>query len=102
MLTVSPKKKATRKQRSDEGSTSLPQSDDTALPAGSVLSPTGQADTDTSSGGGKTDQGSSGPIQDLTKTLTGGGGSEPTSGPTVPELPDPGQVVEDLTDPLLP
>lgn len=102
VLTVSPKKKATRKQPSDEGSTSLPQSGDTALPAGSVLSPTGQADTDTSSGGGKTDQGSSGPIQDLTKTLTGGGGSEPTSGPTVPELPDPGQVVEDLTDPLLP
>jgi hypothetical protein len=67
-----------------------------------VLSPTGQADTATSSGGGNTEPDSSDPIKDLTKTLTGGGDSEPASGPTLPELPDPGQVIEDVTDPLLP
>jgi hypothetical protein len=101
VLTVSPQKKTPRKP-SDKGSTSLPQSDDTTLPAGSVLSPTGQADTATSSGGGNTEPDSSDPIKDLTKTLTGGGDSEPASGPTLPELPDPGQVIEDVTDPLLP
>jgi hypothetical protein len=67
-----------------------------------VLAPTGKTDADTSSGGGgSTKQDSSDPIEDLTNSLTGGGGSEPTSGPSVPELPDPGQVVEDVTDPLL-
>ena len=65
--------------------------------------PAGQTDTQasTSSGGGGTKQKSSDPIKDLTDSLTGGGGSEPASGPTVPTVPDPGQVVEDLTDPLL-
>ena len=99
VLEVAPEKK---QKGTDDRSTSLPETNDEALPPGSVLAPTGQPDsgTSTSSGGG-TKQGSSSPIDELTKTLTGDGGSEPASGPTVPELPDPGQVVEDVTDPLL-
>jgi hypothetical protein len=101
VLKVAPRKK---KQQQSGGSTpSLPQADDgQQLPAGSVLAPAGQQDTEasTSSGDGK-QQKSSDPIKDLTDSLTGDGGSEPASGPAVPTLPDPGQVVEDLTDPLL-
>jgi hypothetical protein len=101
VLKVAPRK---RKQ-SSHSSPSLPQADDEQqLPPGSVLAPASQPDTQasTSSGGGGTKQKSSDPIKDLTDSLTGGGGSEPASGPTVPTLPDPGQVVEDVTDPLLP
>ncbi len=97
VLNVSPQKK----KDSGDRSTSLPQTDLDALPPGSVLAPTGEADADASSGGGDTKQDSSDPIKDLTKTLTGDGGSEPASGPNLPELPDPGQVIEDVTDPLL-
>ena len=100
VLEVTPQKKT---KRSGDGSASLPETDDGTLSPGSVLAPTGKTDADTSSGGGggtKQDS-SSDPIEDLTNSLTGGGGSEPTSGPSVPELPDPGQVVEDVTDPLL-
>ncbi|MGH3335608.1 MAG: hypothetical protein ACRDOZ_07285, partial [Nocardioides sp.] len=96
VLKVSPQKK----KDSGDGSTSLPQTNDEALPPGSVLAPTGGTDTEASSGGG-TKQDSSDPIKDLTETLTGDGGSEPASGPNLPELPDPGQVIEDVTDPLL-
>ena len=96
VLKVSPPKKD-----SADGSSSLPQTNDDALPPGSVLAPAGEADADASSGGGDTKQDSSDPIEDLTKTLTGDGGSEPASGPNLPELPDPGQVIEDVTDPLL-
>jgi hypothetical protein len=99
VLEVTPQKKT---KRSGDGSASLPETDDGTLSPGSVLAPTGKTDADTSSGGGgSTKQDSSDPIEDLTNSLTGGGGSEPTSGPSVPELPDPGQVVEDVTDPLL-
>ncbi len=94
VLKVSPEKKG-----SGDRSTSLPQTNDDPLPPGSVLTPTGQPDADTPGGGTKQD--SSDPIEDLTNSLTGDGGSEPASGPTVPGLPSPGQVLEDLTDPLL-
>jgi hypothetical protein len=94
-------KVAPEKKRSGDGSTSLPETNDDALPPGSVLAPTGQPDPGTSSTDGGTKQDSSDPIEELTRTLTGDGGSEPASGPNVPELPDPGQVVEDVTDPLL-
>jgi hypothetical protein len=100
VLEVSPAKKG-----SGDRSTSLPETSDDgdALPPGSVLAPTGQPDTGTgTSSGGGTKQDSSDPIEDLTRSLTGDGGSEPASGPTVPEDPDLGEVVEDLTDPLLP
>jgi Domain of unknown function (DUF5667) len=99
VLKVSPQKK---KDSADDTS-SLPQTYDDALPPGSVLAPAGEADADASSGGGggDTKKDSSDPIEDLTKTLTGDGGSEPASGPNLPELPDPGQVIEDVTDPLL-
>jgi hypothetical protein len=97
VLKVSPQKK----KSSGDGSTSLPQTSDDALTPGSVLAPTGETDADASSGGGDTKQDSSDPIKDLTETLTGDGGSEPASGPNLPELPDPGQVLEDVTDPLL-
>jgi hypothetical protein len=99
VLKVAPRKK----QQSGTSSPSLPQADEQQLPPGSVLAPAGQADTQTStSSGGGTKQKASDPIKDLTDSLTGDGGSEPASGPTVPTLPDPGQVVEDVTDPLLP
>jgi Domain of unknown function (DUF5667) len=92
------------KKSSSDKSPTVPQTGGGSLPPGSVLAPpTDQASADASSGGG-TKQGSSDPIQDLTKSLTGGGGSEPTSGPAIPGLPtipDPGQVVDDVTDPLL-
>lgn len=99
VLKVAPEKE---QKGTGDGSTALPETNDDALPPGSVLAPTGEPDagTSTSSGGG-TKQDSSSPIDELTKTLTGDGGSEPASGPTVPELPDPGQVIEDVTDPLL-
>jgi hypothetical protein len=98
VLKVAPRKK----QQSGTSSPSLPQADEQQLPPGSVLAPAGQADTQTStSSGGGTKQKASDPIKDLTDSLTGDGGSEPASGPAVPTLPDPGQVVEDLTDPLL-
>ena len=99
VLKVAPEKK---QKGTGDRSTALPETNDDALPPGSVLAPTGEPDagTSTSSGGG-TKQDSSSPIDELTKTLTGDGGSEPASGPTVPELPDPGQVIEDVTDPLL-
>jgi hypothetical protein len=98
VLKVAPRKK----QQSGTSSPSLPQADEQQLPPGSVLAPAGQADTQTStSSGGGTKQKASDPIKDLTDSLTGDGGSEPASGPTVPTLPDPGQVVEDVTDPLL-
>ena len=101
VLKVAPRKK----HQSGTSTPSLPQADDQQqLPPGSVLAPpAGQTDTQasTSSGGGGTKQKSSDPIKDLTDSLTGGGGSEPASGPTVPEVPDPGQVIEDVTDPLL-
>jgi Domain of unknown function (DUF5667) len=99
VLKVAPRKK----KESGNSSPSLPQAgDEQQLPPGSVLAPASQPDTQasTSSGGG-TKQKPSDPIKDLTDSLTGGGGSEPASGPTVPTLPDPGQVVEDVTDPLL-
>ena len=96
VLKASPEKK----RHSGDHSTSLPKSNDDALPPGSVLTPTGQPDPGTSSGGG-TQQDSSNPIEGLTQSLTGDGGSEPASGPTVPQIPGPGQVVEDATDPLL-
>ncbi len=99
VLKVAPEKK--QKKGSGGSSTSVPQPNDNPLPPGSVLAPTDGTDADASSGGGGTKQDSSDPIEDLTKTLTGGGGSEPASGPNVPELPDPGQVIEDVTDPLL-
>jgi Domain of unknown function (DUF5667) len=101
VLKVAPRKK---NRSGNHSSPSLPQAnDDQQLPSGSVLAPAGQPDTQasTSSGGG-TKQKSSDPIKDLTDSLTGDGGSEPASGPSVPTLPDPGQVVEDVTDPLLP
>jgi hypothetical protein len=100
VLKVSPQKK----KDSADGASSLSETYDDALPPGSVLAPAGEADTDASAssgGGGDTKQDSSDPIEDLTKTLTGDGGSEPASGPNLPELPDPGQVIEDVTDPLL-
>jgi hypothetical protein len=98
VLKVAPRKK----QQSGTSSPSLPQADEQQLPPGSVLAPAGQADTQTStSSGGGTKQKASDPIKDLTDSLTGDGGSEPASGPTVPTLPDPDQVVEDITDPLL-
>lgn len=97
VLKASPKKE---EKGSGEGATSLPSTSD-PLPPGSVLSPAGGADTDTDSGSGGSQEGSSGPLEDLTKTLTGGG-SEPASGPTVPEDPDLGDVIQDVTDPLLP
>lgn len=90
-----------QKRRSGGARSSLPQADGDTLPPGSVLAPADEADAGASSGSGGTTQDGSNPIEDLTKTLTGGGGSEPTSGPTVPQVPDPGQVVEDVTDPLL-
>ncbi|HET8961823.1 DUF5667 domain-containing protein [Nocardioides sp.] len=96
VLKASPKN---RKKGSGDGATSLPQTSG-PLPPGSVLSPAGGADTGTSSGDGGSQDGSSGPVDELTKTLTGGG-SEPASGPSVPELPDPGPIVDDVTDPLL-
>jgi hypothetical protein len=100
VLKVAPRKK----KHSGTSSPSLPQADEEQqLPAGSVLAPTSQPDTQSSaSSSGGTKPKSSDPIKDLTDSLTGGGGSEPASGPTVPALPDPGQVVEDVTDPLLP
>jgi uncharacterized protein DUF5667 len=98
VLKVSPQKK---KRSGGDRSTSLPQTNNDTLPPGSVLAPAGETDAGASSGSGGPKQNSSDPIEDLTKTLTGGGGSEPASGPTVPEVPDPGQVVEDVTDPLL-
>ncbi len=99
VLNVAPEKQ--RKGTGDR-STSLPETNDGALPPGSVLAPTGQPDAGTSaSSGGGTKQDSSSPIDELTKTLTGDLGSKPASGSTVPELPDPGQVTEDVADPLL-
>jgi Domain of unknown function (DUF5667) len=101
LLKVSPRKK---QSAGGDRTTSNPQPNDDPLPSGSgsVLAPTGGANAGSPSGGGGggAQQGSSDPIEDLTNTLTGGG-SEPASGPTVPELPDPGQIVEDVTDPLL-
>ena len=98
VLKVSPQKK---KNAGGDHSSSLPQTNDDALPPGSVLAPADQTDAGASSGSSGTKKDSPSPIEDLTKTLTGGGGSEPASGPTVPEVPDPGQVIEDVTDPLL-
>jgi hypothetical protein len=99
VLEVAPQKKGS----GDRPPSSQPKTHADPLSPGSVLAPTGQPDAGTSSGGGggDTKQDSSNPIEDLTDSLTGGGGSEPASGPTVPHLPDPGQVVEDVTDPLL-
>jgi Domain of unknown function (DUF5667) len=98
-------KLAPQKRGSHESSASAPGTSPKAgsdpLPPGSVLAPTGGESAAGASSGGGTKQDSPGPIKDLTDTLTSGGGSEPASGPTVPQLPDPGQVVEDVTDPLL-
>jgi len=101
VLKVAPRKK---QQSGHTSSPSLPRTDDQQqLPPGSVLAPAGGTDTQasTSTGGGTQEKKSSDPIKDLTNSLTGGGGSEPASGPTVPTVPDPGPVVDDLTDPLL-
>ena len=87
-----------RTNAESDGGTSLPPtSGDAPLPPGSVLGQGNQPDADTSTGGGTKKQ-SSNPIEDLTESLTGDGGSEPASGPS---LPDPGEVIEDVTDPLL-
>jgi hypothetical protein len=96
VLEVAPRKKQPR-----DSSPALPQADNQQLPPGSVLTPAGQQDTQTAAPSGGQKQKSSDPIEDLTDSLTGKGGSQPASGPTVPTLPDPGQVVEDVTDPLL-
>jgi hypothetical protein len=97
VLQVAPEKK---KQRSTQQDPAVPQTGGASLPPGSVLSPGDQTDADVSTGG--TEQNSSDPIKELTKTLTGdGGGSEPVSGPGIPEDPDLGEVVDDVTDPLL-
>jgi hypothetical protein len=80
----------------------VPQTGGQSLPPGSVLTQGDEtAEAGTSSAGGTTTrQHSSEPLQELTDTLAGGG-SEPVSGPEAPEAPDLGEVVEDLTDPLL-
>jgi hypothetical protein len=83
------------------------------LPPGSVLDPP-QSDTSTPSGSGGTgsaDGGTTNPLKDLTDGLINGG-SEPTSrggnkggdkdaGGGLPQLPDLGETVDGLTDPLL-
>jgi hypothetical protein len=99
VLKVAPRKK----HSGNTSSPPLPQAnDEQQLPPGSVLAPAGGTETQSStSSGGTQEKKPSDPIKDLTNSLTGGGGSEPASGPAVPTVPDPGQVVEDLTDPLL-
>jgi Domain of unknown function (DUF5667) len=97
VLKVAPEKK----KSSGDRSPSRPKTKNDPLSPGSVLVPADQPDASTSSGGGGTKHDSSDPIEDLTNSLTGGGGSEPASGPTAPGLPNPGQVIEDVTDPLL-
>jgi Domain of unknown function (DUF5667) len=100
VIKLAPQKRGTHESSASAPTTS-PKTSDGPLPPGSVLTPTGsQSDTSGSSGGG-TKQDAPDPIEDLTNTLTGGGGSEPASGPTVPGLPDPRQVIEDVTDPLI-
>ena len=104
VLETAPVKKKRTEQDSTSGQqqTSVPQTGGGALPPGSVLSPGGETETEASSGGSQ--QGED-PIKDLTESLTGdGGSSEPTSGPGLPlsDAPDLDEVVEDVTDPLLP
>jgi hypothetical protein len=79
----------------DDDDPLLPDADD-ALPPGSVLDPDDDSGTTTTSGG---DDSTSDPIGDLADSLIDGETSEPTSEDT--DLPDLGDVVEDLTDPLL-
>jgi hypothetical protein len=98
VLQVAPKKKDSRERQHP----AVPQTGGQSLPPGSVLTQGDEtAEAGTSSAGGTTTrQHSSEPLQELTDTLAGGG-SEPVSGPEAPEAPDLGEVVEDLTDPLL-
>jgi hypothetical protein len=105
VLQTAPEKKKQPRKDSTSGQqqASVPQTGAGALPPGSVLSPGGQTETEASTGGSQ--QQGSDPIKDLTESLTGdGGSSEPTSGPglPLPDAPDLDEVVEDVTDPLLP
>ena len=98
VLQVAPKKKDSRERQHPV----VPQTGEQSLPPGSVLTQgdeTAEAGA-SSPGGTATRQHSSEPLQELTDTLAGGG-SEPVSGPEAPEPPDLGEVVEDVTDPLL-
>jgi len=100
-LQVAPKKKAPRERRHH---TAMPPAQGQSLPPGSVLTPGDQtAEAGASSPGGAATQqkdSPSGPLNDLADTLSGGG-SEPVSGPEAPAAPDLGELVEDVTDPLL-
>jgi Domain of unknown function (DUF5667) len=104
VLQVAPKEKESRERHHP----AVPQTGGESLPPGSVLTP-GEESAEagaSSPGGAATQQHSSGPLKELADTLTGGG-SEPVSGPetpeapAAPEAPDLGEVVEDVTDPLL-
>lgn len=79
---------------SKDDTPSLPEPDEDDLDPGSVLDTNGGT-TQTSGGGTDVDED---PVGELTDSLSGGG-SEPTSGGTA--LPDVGDVVDDVTDPLL-
>ncbi|MCW2792506.1 MAG: hypothetical protein JWO76_1604 [Nocardioides sp.] len=80
----------------------VPQVNSGALPPGSVLT---APDSGGSTTGGD-DPAPSDPIGTLTDGLTGGGSSQPTSNPSLPDLggviDDAGDAVDDVTDPLAP
>lgn len=93
------------------GETSEPQVptvDGETLPPGSVLDPTDDGGSTTSPQPG--DGGADDPIGTLTEGLTGGGDSQPTSNPTLPDVGDTvddtvddlGKVIDGVTDPLAP
>lgn len=85
------------RHKEESGSrTTATESEEDGLPEG-VLQPPPGDDTDTDGPGGGGDEPSD-PIGDLTQGLTGGG-SQPTSNPS--GVPDPGEVLDELTEPLL-
>lgn len=87
------------KQRKDEPAegTATTETDDDGLTEG-VLEPPADDETDPPTDGDGDDN-TSDPIGELTQGLTGGGESQPTSGPS--GVPDTGEVLDEATDTLL-
>lgn len=108
---VTPAKKLRRSDAEEEAPAEqtdaprLPQPDGNALPPGSVLTAPGSG-TSTDSGGGSDGAEKNDPVGDLTKGLTGGGGTatvgEPTAtGSALPGVPELDKTLKDTTDSLL-